>query len=173
MGANGDTTLAVFEGKIELSNAQGSVTVTQGEGAFAAIGKAPTKYTLVDLKEREQILLYGELRGAFSELPATGGPAPAARRERQRILAIPEGQRSAADWLTLAEVALVIDGRDVAREALGHRPISRCRGRSRRGRHWSRRFVPEQERNYREAAALFGKAQAGLPQDRRASRRLW
>ena len=168
VGANGDTTLAVFEGKIELSNAQGSVTVTQGEGAFAAIGKAPTKYTLVDLKEREQILLYGELRGAFSELPATGGPAPAARRERQRILAIPEGQRSAADWLTLAEVALVIDGREVARDALGHlrRPLPRTlEARAT----LVEAMIAGQERNYREAAVLFSKAQSGLPQDRRAS----
>ena len=104
----------------------------------------------------------------FPTLPATGGPAPAARRERSRILAIPDSSRSADDWLALAEVALAIDGRAAARDALAHlqRPLPRPLE--------ARAILVEamiagQQRNYREAAALFGKAQAGLPRDRKAS----
>jgi len=168
VGANGDTTLAVFEGAVELSNAQGSVTVNQGEGAFASIGSTPTKYTLVDLAEREQILLYGELRSAFAELPATGGTGPEARAERTRVLAVPEDRRRAEDWVSLAETALAIDGRQAAKDALSHlrRPLPRALE--------ARALLVEamiagQERRYGEAAALFGKAEAGLPHDRKAT----
>lgn len=168
VGGNGDTTLAVFEGTVELSNAQGSVTVHQGEGALASIGKAPTKYILVNLKEREQVLLYGELRNAFADLPATGGPAPQARAERGRILAIPEGSRGAEDWLSLAEVALALDGRAAAADALSHlhRPLPRALE--------ARALLVEamlagQARRYDEAAVLFGKAQGGLSADRKAT----
>jgi tetratricopeptide (TPR) repeat protein len=163
------TSLAVFEGTVELSNAQGSVTVHQGEGAIAYIGKTPTKYTLVNLKEREQVLLYGELRSAFSYLPVTGNIAlPQARRERERVLAIAASSRSAADWLSLAETSLAIDGRAAAIEALSHlhRPLPRPLE--------ARALLVEamiagQERRYREAAVLFGRAEAGLPRDRRAT----
>ncbi|MDX3977952.1 FecR domain-containing protein [Shinella sp.] len=121
--AEGDrTVLTVLEGVVELSNAQGTVTVGQGEGAVATIGQAPRKYILVNLEEREQVLLYGEIRGVFNGLPISGEGTRDARSERLGILAKPETGRSREDWLKLAETALAYDGRAAAAEALAHLP---------------------------------------------------
>ena len=66
-----------LEGVVELSNAQGSVTVRQGEGAVASIGQAPTKFVLVNSNDREQMLFYLTLRDAFNWLPASPNPEKA------------------------------------------------------------------------------------------------
>ncbi|MCR6500722.1 TonB-dependent receptor [Shinella sp. CPCC 101442] len=116
------TTLTVLEGTVELSNAHGSVTVNQGEGAVATLGEAPRKYVLVNLEEREQILLYGEIRGMFITLPISGENTIDARGDRRRLLDKPEASRSREDWLKLAELALPADGRQVAEDALSHLP---------------------------------------------------
>lgn len=162
------TTLTVLEGTVELANAQGSVTVNQGEGAIAAIGQAPRKYTLVNLEEREQVLLYGELRGAFATLPASGMDGPSTRAERARILAVPEAERTQADWLALAEAALSLDGRAAARTALSHlkRPLpAMLEARAK----LVEAMIAGQELRYPEAARLFAEALPGLPADRKAS----
>ncbi|WP_158025950.1 FecR family protein [Pararhizobium arenae] len=92
------TTLSVFEGSVSLSNPKGSVTVAKGEGATVAIGQAPRKYTLVNLKEREQILLYSELRGIFSSLSVSTLKPAALRAERSRILSLDDATRSTEYW---------------------------------------------------------------------------
>ena len=166
VGADGKTSLIVLEGVVELSNAFGSVEVSQGEGAVAAIGKAPRKYILVDLKEREQVLLYSDLRGALSDLPISGLGTANARAERARILAIPDADRRDEDWLLLAEIALEHDGLKVAREALdGIRgPLQEpLKARAT----LVEAIIAGLETRYEEAANLFASAAPGLVADRR------
>lgn len=162
------TTLTVLEGRVELSNAHGSVTVNQGEGAVAAIGEAPRKYVLVNLDEREQVLLYGELRGVFSSMPASGMDGRSTRTARARVLAVPETRRSQAEWLTLAEVALSIDGRVASRNALSRlkRPLpASLEARAK----LVEALIAGQEMRYHDAERLFGQALPRLPRDRMAT----
>src|SRR5919112_1347092 len=112
------TSLIVLEGVVELTNAQGSVTVRQGEGAVASIGQAPTKFVITNSNDREQMLFYLSLRETFSSLSTTPLTGPTLRAERGRIKAIPPQARSVDDWLTLAEIAPSYDGRIVAAQAL-------------------------------------------------------
>ena len=88
----GRTALVVLEGVVELSNAQGSVTVRQGEGAVASIGQAPTKFILINSNDREQMLFY--LTPARRLLLAATSPltGPAMRAERSRVKAISAGR---------------------------------------------------------------------------------
>jgi tetratricopeptide (TPR) repeat protein len=164
---NGKTSLVVLEGVVELRNPQGSVTVRQGEGAVAAIGQAPTKFILVRPNDREQMLFYVTLRDVFVALPALPLKGPALRAERARIGAIAPDARRAEDWLSLAEIALRLDGRQAAGEALAaarRLPLSRAQQ--------SRAFLVEgllagTRRQWREAAALFARAESGLDAQRR------
>ena len=82
VGGDGKTSLIVLEGVVELKNAYGSVTVKQGEGAVAAIGKAPTRIVIVTPKDREQMLFHLALRDAFVWMPATTLKMPDMRRPR-------------------------------------------------------------------------------------------
>lgn len=52
------TTLQVFDGEIEFSNAVGSLTVAGGQAATARPGQAPTRTVLVNRVGREQMLYY-------------------------------------------------------------------------------------------------------------------
>lgn len=166
---NGDrTTLTVLEGAVELANPQGSVVVAQGEGATVRIGQAPSKYTLVNLKEREQMLLYTEIRGAFSTMSTTGADGPTSRAERRRVLALDPSIRSAEDWLSLAEASLAISGRDDAKAALAQlkRPL---KGPAEARAKLVEAMLAGQQMRYAEAARLFAEALPGLPRDRRAT----
>src|SRR5919112_2231223 len=82
---SGKTSLVVLEGVVELRNAQGSVTVRQGEGAVAAIGQKPSKFVLVSPNDREQMMFYVSLRSVFTHLPATLFDGEAALAERDRL----------------------------------------------------------------------------------------
>lgn len=166
---NGDrTTLTVLEGAVELANAQGSVVVSQGEGATVTIGQAPSKYTLVNLKEREQMLIYSEIRGAFSSMSTSGADGRKTRADRRRILAMDPSIRSAEDWLSLAEASLVISGREDARAALAHltRPL---KGAAEARAKLVEAMLAGQQMQYAKAAGLFAEALPGLPRDRRAT----
>jgi tetratricopeptide (TPR) repeat protein len=169
--AEGDrTTLTVLEGTVELSNAQGTVTVGQGEGAVARIGEAPRKYILVNLKEREQVLLYSEVRGTFASLPVSGTESTKARAERRRILDTPEAGRSREDWLTLAETALAYDGRAAAEAALSRlaRPLpAALEARA----SLVEAMIAGQATRYDEAIRLFRKAMPHLSGERRSMAR--
>lgn len=161
------TTLTVLEGTVELSNAQGSVIVNQGEGAVATLGQAPRKYILVDLEEREQILLYREIRSSFSSLPVDEGGGRAAR---SRILDKPEASRSDEDWLSLAETALAHDGRAAAEAALARldRPLpAALEARAT----LVEAMIAGQAMRYDEAILLFRKALPGLSGERRTTAR--
>ena len=166
--AEGDrTTLTVLEGTAELSNAQGTVTVGQGEGAVARIGEAPRKYILVNLKEREQVLLYSEVRGTFSNLPISGAQSTEARAERRRILDTPEAGRSREDWLKLAETALAYDGRAAAEAALARLPRPLPAALEARA-NLVEAMIAGQATRYDAAIRLFRKAMPHLAGERRA-----
>jgi len=163
----GRTSLVVLEGVVELRNAQGSVTVRQGEGAVATIGQAPTKFVLTSSEDREQMLFYLSLRDTFSSMPVSRLSGPALRAERARVADISPERRSAEDWLSLAETALVLDGRAVAAQALAE---ARARGLSATQR--ARADLVEatllgSQHRWSEAAALFGKAERGVDAKRR------
>lgn len=169
--AEGDrTTLTVLEGTVELSNAQGTVTVGQGEGAVARIGEAPRKYILVNLKEREQVLLYSEVRGTFASLPVSGTESTKARAERRRILDTPEAGRSREDWLTLAETALAYDGRAAAEAALSRLPRPLPAALEARAS-LVEAMIAGQATRYDEAIRLFRKAMPHLSGERRTMAR--
>ena len=161
------TTLTVLEGKVELFNPQGTVTVSHGEGATATIGQAPRKYILVDLKEREQILLYTELRGVFSKLPVGGLDGKRMRAERLRILEVAPTARSQSDWLRLAEASLSTDGRAAGREALAHlvRPLDQ-EGEARVK--LVEAMIAGQDMRYDEAQRLYSEALPHLPAGQKA-----
>lgn len=166
---SGKTSLIVLEGVVELKNAQGAVTVRQGEGAVAAIGQAPTKFVLVRPNDREQMLFYLTLRDGLVWLPATTLRGSARHAERARIEAIPPGARSGEDWLSRAEVALALDGRQVAAAALAEarrRPL----GASQRARaDLVEGLIAGGERRWSEAAALLARAERGVDSKRRVT----
>ncbi len=163
----GRTSLVVLEGVVELSNAQGSVTVRQGEGAVASIGRAPTKFVLTNSEDREQMLFYLSLRDTFSSMPVSPLTGPALRAERARVAAIAPESRNAEDWLSLAESALALDGRIVAEQALAQ---ARAKGLSASQR--ARADLVEatllgMRHRWPEAASFFAKAERGTDAKRR------
>ncbi|KFG69400.1 FecR domain-containing protein [Microvirga sp. BSC39] len=161
------TSLIVLEGVVELSNAQGSVTVRQGEGAVATIGQAPTKFILTNSNDREQMLFYMSLRDTFSSISTSPLTGPALRAERSRIAAIPPEARSTEDWLSLAEVAPSLDGRTAAAEALA-RARSRGLSASQRARaDLVEAALLASQHRWSEAATLFARAERGVDPKRR------
>lgn len=166
---SGKTSLIVLEGVVELSNAQGSVTVRKGEGAVAAIGQAPTKFILVSPNDREQMLFYLTLRDAVGWLPATDLKGPALRAERDRVVALAPEARTAEDWLRLSELALSLDGRGTAADALAE-ASKRSLSHSQRARaDLVSAMLAAAERRWSDAATLFARAERGLDADRRVS----
>jgi tetratricopeptide (TPR) repeat protein len=167
--AAGTTNLVVLEGAVELSNAQGSVLVNQGEAAVARIGEAPTKIILVEADEREQILLYGELRSAFSTLPTSDLTGPQERQARAAALARPAPSRSAEDWLLLAETGISYGGRSAVREALaGFRAATSTPYQQARAA-LVKATLAGQEGRWEDAARVFGQALPGLDRSRQAT----
>lgn len=166
VGTDGKTSLVVLEGVVELSNAYGSVTVKQGEGAVAAIGSAPAKIVIVTPKDREQMLFHLSLRNAFVWMPATPFSVPEMRRERARIEASPAASRPAEEWLTLAEIYLSLNGRDKAQAALAE-AASRGLTRSQAARaDLVKALIAGSSNRYEEAARLFARAERGLDPSR-------
>ena len=161
------TSLIVLEGVVELSNAQGSVTVRQGEGAVASIGQAPTKFVLTNSNDREQMLFYMSLRDTFSSISTSPLTGRASRGERNRIVAIPPQARSAEDWLVLAEVAPSLDGRAVAADALAQARSQRLSASQRARADLVEAALLGSQHRWSEAAALFARAERGLDPKRR------
>ena len=161
------TSMIVLEGRVALSNPQGSVEVADGEGAVATIGQAPRKLVIVTPDDREQMLFYLNLRDGFALMPTSPLPAGRMAGERRRLLALPPERRSTEEWLTLAEIQNAFDGRQIATATL--QEVRR------------RRLTPAQqarvdlidatiagsEKRYADAAKLFQKALPHLDANRR------
>ncbi|MBB6160671.1 tetratricopeptide (TPR) repeat protein [Rhizobium wenxiniae] len=161
------TSLSVLEGEVRLSNPQGSVDVRQGEGAVASIGQAPQKVVIVDSDDREQMLFYLPAREAFRRMPASNQPVAQMRRQADRIVAKPAGERTTEEWVTLAETQLTLEGRPAAQRTLGA-----LEGRTLTVNQKARLSLIEaimlaEDKHYAEAAKLFDKAQRGLDARRR------
>src|ERR1043165_2167928 len=58
VGADGRTEVALLDGEVELSNAQGATTLKSGEKGIVEPGKAPTKTALIDAINVIQWVLY-------------------------------------------------------------------------------------------------------------------
>lgn len=161
------TSLNVLEGEVRLSNPQGSVDVREGEGAVASIGQAPQKVVIVDSDDREQMLFYLPAREAFRRMPASNQPVAQMRRQADRIIAKPAGERTTEEWVTLAETQLTLEGRPAAQRTLGA-----LEGRTLTANQKARLSLIEaimlaEDKHYAEAAKLFDKAQRGLDARRR------
>ncbi|ANK92262.1 tetratricopeptide repeat-containing TonB-dependent receptor protein [Rhizobium sp. N6212] len=169
MTVKGDqTSMIVLEGRVALSNPQGSVEVNQGEGAVATIGQAPRKIVSVNPDDREQMLFYLTLRSGFTMMPASPLSTATMRSERGRIAAVPAQNRSAADWLTLAEVQLTFESAKDALASLARaRALPLSAAQRARGELLEALIAGEQMR-YAEAAKLFEKALPHLDPQRRA-----
>ncbi|WP_349437733.1 FecR domain-containing protein [Pararhizobium sp. A13] len=168
VGADGKTSLIVLEGLVELSNAQGSVTVSQGEGAVAAIGKAPSKIIIAKPKDREQMLFSLQVRTAFQWMPATPLLVPQMRSERSRIETEEAGTRTAEDWLSLSEIYLALDGKQKAKAALDEARLRGLRRAQLARADLLEALIAGSENRYKDAATLFEKARPGLDAKRRA-----
>jgi Flp pilus assembly protein TadD len=162
------TSLTVLEGKVELSNALGSVTVVPGEAASARIGQAPSKTVIVAPADREQMLFYLSLRDSFLILPASPLSSREMREERARIAEIPEAARTGEQWLTLAEVALSYDGRAAAKQAADQARAFRQAPAQRARLDLVDAMIAASEKRYAEAAPLFSRAAPKLSGSRRA-----
>ena len=165
--ADGRTTLIVIAGEIVLSNAQGLVTVRQGEAAVAEIGRAPAKIILTTPPGREQLLYYVSLRSAYSWLPLTPLDTRAARVRFAELQQVPETQRTVDDWLQVAELGVRIVGRQATRVAVararalgGMSPEEEARAKLVEG------MVTAQARRWQDAVALFAAAEPALTGER-------
>ncbi|MEQ1951310.1 FecR domain-containing protein [Mesorhizobium yinganensis] len=162
------TSLTVLEGKVELSNALGSVTVVPGEAASARIGQAPTKTVIVAPDDREQMLFYLSLRDSFLILPASPLSSREMREERAKIAEIPEAARTGEQWLTLAEVALSYDGRAAAKKAADQARAFRLAPAQRARLDLVDAMIAASEKRYADAIPLFSRAAPKLSGSRRA-----
>ncbi|MGG7578514.1 FecR domain-containing protein [Rhizobium sp. Nf11,1] len=161
------TSMIVLEGRVALSNPQGSVDVSAGEGAVASIGQAPHKILSVNPDDREQMLFYLDLRGGFDLLPTSPLRADRMATERRRLLALPPERRTTEDWLELAEAQSAYDGRQAASATLQN-----IRGRKLTVAQQARvdlldATIAGSEKRYSDAAKLFQKALPHLDPTRR------
>ncbi|NNU49432.1 tetratricopeptide repeat protein [Rhizobium sp. WYCCWR 11279] len=161
------TSMIVLEGRVALSNPQGSVEVNEGEGAVATIGQAPTKIISVNPDDREQMLFYLDLRDGFDLMPTSPLRADRMATERRRLLALPPERRTTEDWLELAEVQSAFDGRQAAAATL-----KKVRDRKLTTAQQARvdlidATIAGSEKRYGDAARLFQKALPHLDPTRR------
>ncbi|MBB3590547.1 tetratricopeptide (TPR) repeat protein [Rhizobium sp. BK529] len=161
------TSMIVLEGRVSLTNPQGSVDVNEGEGAVATIGQAPHKIISVNPDDREQMLFYLDLRDGFGLMPTSPLRADRMATERRRLLALPPERRTTEDWLELAEVQSAFDGRQAAAATLQN-----IRGRKLTVAQQARvdlldATIAGSEKRYGDAAKLFEKALPHLDPTRR------
>lgn len=162
------TSLTVLEGEVEFSNPHGSLQVKQGQAAAATLGQAPHRVTIVESDDREQMLFYLQPRDAFLNMRTSPEPVAKLRADADRIAALPANNRTAEEWLTLAESQLALEGQQKARETLVI-----LRGKSLSPAQRARiglieAVIAASERRYADAATLFAKVEPRLDKQRRS-----
>ncbi|MDH3328492.1 MAG: FecR domain-containing protein [Desulfobulbaceae bacterium] len=102
----GSTQLIVLDGEVILENPFGRVSVKRGEIAFAEIGKAPTKTILVNPRDREQqIYDLNLVMAVYQFFKLTDLKRSERRQEKKRIETVAASERSAKQWIDLAELS--------------------------------------------------------------------
>ncbi len=163
--AGNKTTLSVIEGVVDLTNAQGSVSVAQGEAASATLGSAPSKIVTVGGNIREQMLFNIRVQGAFDPWASSGAEAKRINSERARLTSLPKDRWDAEDLVTWAEVAP--DRKDVSAAIELAKKYRLSTSQSARlalveGN------VAARQRRYKDAVRLYDRAERGLTGDKRA-----
>ncbi|MEI1251869.1 FecR domain-containing protein [Rhizobium aouanii] len=161
------TSMIVLEGRVALSNPQGSVEVNEGEGAVATIGQAPTKIISVNPDDREQMLFYLDLRDGFDLMPTSPLRADRMATERRRLLGLPPERRTTEDWLELAEVQSAFDGRQAAAATLKNIRDRKLTAAQQARVDLIAATIAGSEKRYGDAARLFQKALPHLDPTRR------
>ncbi|MFL5011046.1 FecR domain-containing protein [Rhizobium sp. WSM4643] len=161
------TSMIVLEGRVALTNPQGSVEVNEGEGAVATIGQAPRKLVIVTPDDREQMLFYLNLRDGFGLMPTSPLPAGRMADERRRLLALPPERRTTEDWLELAEVQSAFDGRQVTAATLQEIRRRKLTTTQKARLDLIDATIAGSEKRYDEAARLFAAALPHLDASRR------
>lgn len=118
VGPDGKSTLIVLEGVVDMTNAQGSLRLTAGQAATAAVGQAPARIYIAQPNEREQMLFHLSPRDVFEWSRISPLPSRELRTRRLAIAAVPAEQRTPAEWLERAEIGVSNDGCKVVIEAL-------------------------------------------------------
>ncbi|MGO6788685.1 FecR domain-containing protein [Rhizobium ruizarguesonis] len=161
------TSMIVLEGRVALTNPQGSVEVNEGEGAVATIGQAPHKVISVNPDDREQMLFYLDLRDGFDLMPTSPLRADRMATERRRLLALPPERRTTEDWLELAEVQSAFDGRQAAAATLQNIRDRKLTTAQQARVNLIDATIAGSEKRYGDAAKLFRKALPHLDPTRR------
>jgi tetratricopeptide (TPR) repeat protein len=162
------TSLVVMDGRVDLANEFGSVSVAAGEAAVARIGQAPAKLVIVAPDDREQMLFYLSLRGSFTALPVSSLPFGQMRQAHRQVQSIPPAQRTAEDWVTFAEGSLSLTGRAQTAAALGEARALPLTVSQRARLDLVEAMLLAAARRYADAAALFHDAMPHLDPERRS-----
>lgn len=115
----GSTQLIVLDGEVVLENPYGRVSVMRGEIAFAEIGKAPTKTILVNPLDRDQQVYNLSLVDALGNFHLTDLKVNERRQAKEAIERVAVPERTAGQWLELAELSFDLGDWKTSRQALG------------------------------------------------------
>ncbi len=165
--ADGRSTLIVLEGVVEMANAQGSLTLTAGQAATAAIGQAPVRIIIAKPNDREQMLFHLSPQDVFNWSRPSPLPSRELRARRLAIAALPPETRTTADWLDRAEIAISTDGTAVAAAALAEVRTRRLTSDQVARADLVAGFIAARQTHYADAATLFARAIPRLDAARR------
>ncbi len=134
VASNGRTRLTMFDGEVELGNAQGSVRLRSGEQAVVEVGRAPRKTAVIEAVNIIQWCLYypAVLDPAELGITASGQKSLDAYRSGDLLGALEthgakRGAGTTADRLFRAALILSVGQVDKARAALAGVPTSDSR----------------------------------------------
>jgi len=114
VGRDGLTRIALLDGRLLLSNPQGSLDLDQGELGQARPGQAPTKQVLVNPEDAVQWVLYYPTAISWRDLPLSSLPGPAMSPaeaawdagETAQALSLAQAAQGSAAWTLRGWAAL-------------------------------------------------------------------
>jgi tetratricopeptide (TPR) repeat protein len=164
--AGSRTALRVLDGRVSLSNPQGSVDVSQGQAAAATVGQAPEMLAIVDSDDREQMLFYLPRREPFERMSPTFGRPVEVRRTITAISEKDAAARSAEEWVSLVEGQLRLDGVLAAEQTLASLDDSKFSHSQRARLTLVKAIIAGFKSDYKTSARLFAEAKPGLDKRR-------